>query len=277
MANQVRPPKNWINIHDKIKVFRKSNKAPVDSIGCAMLFDRKAEKHIQRYQILTSLQLSSQTKDPVTAAAIENLKTGLEGGLTPQAVANASSVHLNQLIGKVGFHNRKTVYLQKTAVILMEKYNGDIPPTLDEMLELPGFGPKMAYLCMQEAWGTSIGIGVDTHVHRICHRLGWVSSKAKNPEDTRKELQAWLPQEYWSTLNELLVGFGQIHCKPVGPLCHDCPVQDQCPKIGVKLSSQSLKRPSAGPASDVQPALPGIEDGSLLATKPAKKIKVEEW
>ena len=193
------------------------------------------------YQILTSLQLSSQTKDPVTAAAIKQLQADKNGGLTPVNIARMDPKQLDAYIGKVGFHNRKTIYLQKTAQILLDKYDGDIPPTLEEMLNLPGFGPKMSYLLMQEAWGKSDGIGVDTHVHRIANRLGWVK-KTKGPEETRAELEDWLPRDRWAPVNVLLVGFGQTLCKPIGPRCYECPVRDLCPKIGAKPSPK--KKPS---------------------------------
>ena len=227
-------PKNWNEIWNKISAFRSVNAADVDSMGCCTLAEQHQPDAIQRYQILTSLQLSSQTRDPITADAIRKLQSS-ENGLTPISIAEMDPKVLDQLIGKVGFHNRKTVYLQKTAQILLDKYNGDIPPTVEEMLQLPGFGPKMSYLLMQEAWGENQGIGVDTHVHRIANRLGWVKA-TKTPEDTRKELEEWLPRNKWEPINVLLVGFGQTLCRPVGPLCSDCPVRDLCPKIGAKPS-----------------------------------------
>ena len=78
----------------------------------------------------------------------------------------------------------------------------------------------------------TLGIGVDTHVHRIANRLGWV--KTKDPESTRIALQDWLPKEYWADVNLLLVGFGQTHCLPINPYCSTCPVSTSCPKINVK-------------------------------------------
>jgi endonuclease-3 len=83
------------------------------------------------------------------------------------------------------------------------------------------------------------GIGVDTHVHRISNRLGWVESKT--PEDTRLQLEDWLPPEYWREVNHLMVGYGQLLCKPIGPMCSTCPVRDLCPKIGTRSSPQKRK------------------------------------
>jgi adenine-specific DNA glycosylase len=94
-------------------------------------------------------------------------------------------------------------------------------------MALPGVGPKMAHLTMQVAWKNVIGIGVDTHVHRISNRLGWV--KSNTPEQTRMQLQRWLPHEYWGVVNLLLVGFGQKVCLPINPKCSDCLVNALCP------------------------------------------------
>ena len=94
-------------------------------------------------------------------------------------------------------------------------------------MELPGVGPKMAYLCMQHAWKSNVGIGVDVHVHRISNRLGWV--RTKKPEETRRDLEEWLPKEYWDSINLMLVGFGQTICTPMAPRCSQCKVNHLCP------------------------------------------------
>jgi len=133
----------------------------------------------------------------------------------------------------VGFHRKKTIYLKNTAKILHDKYNGDIPSTLEEIEALPGVGPKMARLVMQIAWKKSVGIAVDVHVHRICNRLKWVQ-KTKRPEQTRMELEEWVPREYWAPLNKLLVGFGQIICTPIKPKCHQCSLHNVCPSSSYK-------------------------------------------
>mmetsp|Transcript_31607 Transcript_31607/g.55578 ORF Transcript_31607/g.55578 Transcript_31607/m.55578 type:complete len:235 (-) Transcript_31607:195-899(-) len=117
--------------------------------------------------------------------------------------------------------------MKQTAEILRRDYAGDIPKTVQEMCKLPGVGPKMAYLCMQSAWGENAGIGVDVHVHRIVNRLGWV--KTKEPEQTRKALEDWLPKEYWTEINPMLVGLGQTTCKARRPQCEKCIVSGLCP------------------------------------------------
>jgi endonuclease-3 len=113
-------------------------------------------------------------------------------------------------------------FLRATAKICVEEYGGDIPPDVEGLLALPGVGPKMAYLVMNVGWGVSSGICVDTHVHRISERLGWVPAvalgvngtprKNRTAEDTRKCLEGWLPQAEWVDINPLLVGHGRAVC-----------------------------------------------------------------
>ncbi|KAL3900471.1 MAG: hypothetical protein SGCHY_001311 [Lobulomycetales sp.] len=207
-------------------------------------------------QILCSLLMSSQTRDEVNAEAMGKLRAHFsDRGFTPAAIVKEDPVVLDNLyllllynvntrsIRQVGFHNKKTVYMQKTAALCLEKYAGDIPDTIEGMLELPGVGiflhlflttqgPKMGYLALQIAWDKTLGIGVDIHVHRISNRMGWV--KSKTPEQTRAQLEDWLPREYWRGVNPLLVGFGQKLCTPLRPGCQECPVKHLCPKIGAR-------------------------------------------
>ena len=114
---------------------------------------------------------------------------------------------------------------------MVDKYEGDIPKTLEELCALPGVGPKMAHLAMQCAWGETVGIGVDVHVHRISNRLRWVNTSKKTPEHTRVELESWLPESYWRPINQLLVGFGQTICTPLRPRCDECTLSqlELCP------------------------------------------------
>lgn len=231
--------KLWLSQAEKITEFRNANKgAPVDDYGAEAIPEGTGENF--RYQTLVSLMLSSQTRDQVTAKAVQNLKTKLNGGLTVESMRKAKEETIAELIKPVSFYSRKASYLQRTAELLATKYKGDIPSTLDGLLELPGVGPKMAYLCMQHAWDKCIGIGVDVHVHRISNRLGWV--KTNKPEDTRKELEGWLPKEKWSSINLVLVGFGQTHCLPIGPKCATCVVNDTCPTGIVNIREQETKK-----------------------------------
>jgi endonuclease-3 len=191
---------------------------------------------------------------------------------------------LNAFINKVGFHNLKTKYIKATAEILRDKWNSDIPDTIEGLVSLPGVGPKMAYLCMSGAWGRDEGIGVDVHVHRITNLWGW--HKTKQPEETRAALESWLPKDRWHDINNLLVGFGQTICLPVGRRCGECKLAERglCPsavvsksvkvkkeEVGVETSLASGRRRVISKkvlsaevdhvkAEDVKSPLPDIED-----------------
>jgi endonuclease-3 len=231
-------PENWKEVYDKISEMRKEKLAPVDTMGCAS-FKKDVEPKEGRVNTLWSLMLSSQTKDAMTAAAMKNL---VESGSTVTDILAYSDADLDEKIAKVGFHNKKVGYLKATAKILHDKYDDDIPDTIEGMLALPGVGPKMAYLLMTHAWNKTMGIGVDVHVHRISNRLGWVNTNT--PEETRLALQGWLPKEYWGQngVNKLLVGFGQTVCLPVGPKCAQCKVNDLCPSAFKKNENQKVKK-----------------------------------
>jgi endonuclease-3 len=184
-------------------------------------------KKTSRYQSLIGLMLSAQTKDSITDAALTKLR---KHGCTVEEILATSKDDLEKLIYPVGFYKRKADFILRTSKILKDKYNGDIPRTVEQMIELPGVGPKMAYLCMVSAWNDVVGIGVDTHVHRISNRLKWVDTKT--PEQTRLALEAFVPKEEWSVINKMLVGFGQTICAPIGPKCSKCSLsleEDLCP------------------------------------------------
>ncbi|KAK0415988.1 hypothetical protein QR680_012233 [Steinernema hermaphroditum] len=214
---------------DNIKKMRETADAPVDQMGCHMLADPLAEPKVFRFQCLLALMLSSQTKDQVTAAAMHRLR---EKGCNIETILNYPEDELGKLLCPVGMYKRKAMYIQKTAVILRDSFEGDIPQSAKELCELPGVGPKMAHLLMQIAWNKVEGIGVDTHVHRIVNRLGWI--KTSTPEQTRVKLEDMLPREEWESINKLLVGFGQQRCLPVKPQCSGCLNKDICPSSTAK-------------------------------------------
>jgi endonuclease-3 len=199
------PPKNWEKIYSIVEELRADKTAPLDTDGGEALPERHLGEKVYRFQVLVALMLSSQTKDAVVGDAMRAMQ---KHGLTVENIHATDALMLNGLINKVGFHNNKTKYLKQVAEILINEYDCDIPPTADEMIKsLSGVGPKMAYIVENVAFGISTGIGVDTHMHRIFNDIKWVNSKT--PEQTREQLEGWLPKERWIEVNMLWVGFGQ--------------------------------------------------------------------
>ncbi|XP_057470664.1 endonuclease III homolog 1, chloroplastic-like isoform X8 [Actinidia eriantha] len=243
IRSKAEPPSNWEKVLEGIRKMRLSEDAPVDTMGCEKAGTSLPPKE-RRFAVLASSLLSSQTKDNVTHGAIQRL---LQNDLlTPDAIDNTDEATIKSLIYPVGFYPKKACNLKKIANICLTKYDGDIPSTLEELLLLPGIGPKMAHLVMNVGWENVQGICVDTHVHRICNRLGWVSrrgtkQKTSSPEETRESLQLWLPKEEWMPINPLLVGFGQTVCTPLRPRCGICTVSDLCPSAFKETSSPSSK------------------------------------
>jgi len=195
------PPGGWREIYDLVWELRRERDAPVDWAGCETV--GKGDE----FHILIALMLSSQTKDQVVSEAMTNLKSWPRGGLSVASILDMSDKELDTLIAKVGFHNNKTKFIKQTAQILQDKYKSRVPQTAEELCSLPGIGPKMAYIILSAAFGIVDGIGVDTHMHRIFNVLQWVSSKT--PEQTREQLEGWLPRPEWPHINVLIVGLGQ--------------------------------------------------------------------
>ncbi|GIX64024.1 endonuclease III [Babesia caballi] len=215
---------NFANVWNAIVDMRQSKDAPVDSMGAHCCADEREDKATYEYQTLIACMLSSQTKDAVTAAAMDALK---QRGLNVENVANMPEEELDSLISKVGFHKTKAKHIKAATDLIMKDFKGRVPDTIEGLVSLPGVGPKMANLVMQLAFKRINGIAVDLHVHRIANRLGWV--KTKTPEDTRLKLQSLLPQKLWAEINHLLVGFGQTICVAAGPGCASCAANTWCP------------------------------------------------
>jgi endonuclease-3 len=243
---EIAPPTNWEQVYNLTKAMRlpggRAYPAVVDTMGCERLADDTMSPRDQRFQTLIALMLSSQTKDTVTAAAINNLQENLPGGLCLESILEVDPVKLDGLIGKVGFHNNKTKFIKAAAIDIRDKFGGDIPDTIEGLTSFKGVGPKMGYLCLSVAWGKTEGIGVDVHVHRITNLWGW--HKTKNPEETRAMLESWLPREKWHEINWLLVGYGQTICTPVGRKCGECVLAEEglCPASVVKRQTIAKRK-----------------------------------
>lgn len=251
MAKCKGPPK-WSEIYNQLVWMRSKFFAPVDTQGCERMPNtinrniKTRNPKIYRFQLLISLMLSSQTKDEVNYEAMKNLHNGLlkvhPDGLCIESVLKLSESEIDAYIKKVGFHNRKAQYIRKTCSILMENHGGDIPKTIEEIVALPGVGPKMGFLLLQSGWGINAGIGVDVHLHRLALMWGWVSPKANTPEKARMELQEWLPKDYWTDINPLVVGFGQVICVPRAANCDICTLARDglCKGVNKKLLKTPL-------------------------------------
>ena len=163
-AGSLNPPQSWEKIYKLVEELRADKSAPVDTDGGEELPEKHLGPVVHRFQVLTALMLSSQTKDAVVGSTIKALQ---KHGLTVENIHKTDHQTLNALIWSVGFHNNKTRYMKQVAEIIITEYNGDIPPTAQEMMKLPGIGPKMAYIIESICFGTNSGIGVDTHMHRI--------------------------------------------------------------------------------------------------------------
>ncbi|HPB31394.1 MAG TPA: endonuclease III [Candidatus Sumerlaeota bacterium] len=182
------------------------------------------------FHVLISTLLSLRTKDACTAAASERL---FRRASDPRAMAALSEKDLARIIYPVGFYNTKAVRIHAVCRILLETYGGHVPTDMDALLALPGVGRKTANLVLTLGFGLP-GICVDTHVHRITNRWGYV--KTRNPEETEFALRKILPPEYWIEINDLLVTWGQNVCAPVSPRCSSCVLAKLCARIGVLRS-----------------------------------------
>lgn len=179
------------------------------------------------YHVLFSCILSLRTQDKTTAQASQRFFLVAP---TLLSVPNVPVKRIEKAIYPVGFYRTKAKTIKKIAKHIIGHFQGIIPDTLDELLSLPGVGRKTANLVLTLGFN-KLGICVDTHVHRISNRLGFV--KTKTPFETEMILRKNLPKKYWKEYNDLLVSFGQNICKPVSPFCSRCHVSPHCPKIGV--------------------------------------------
>jgi endonuclease-3 len=180
------------------------------------------------FQTLISTMLSAQTRDAVTHDASLRL---FARAPTPEALAALPERTIQKLIYPVSFYRNKAAHVKETARDLLERFGGRVPLTLDELLTLRGVGRKTATLVLIVAHESPEHICVDTHVHRISNRLGWV--KTKTPEQTEHTLYEVAPKRLWRDINLYLVSWGQNVCRPVYPRCGACVVRQLCPRIGV--------------------------------------------
>ena len=186
------------------------------------------------FQVLIATMLSAQTKDAVTHAAATRL---FRIARTPRTMAKLRAREIERLIYPVSFYRHKAVHVRQTCRQILERFGGRVPDTMEELLTLPGVGRKTANLVLILAHASPDNICVDTHVHRISNRLGWVATRT--PEETEHALYAAADRRWWPVINLYLVTWGQNVCRPVYPLCSTCVLFDLCPKIGVTRIGKS--------------------------------------
>jgi endonuclease-3 len=186
-----------------------------------------AERDRDPFRVLIACILSLRTQDSTTGPASERL---FAVAATPEAMLKVPVRRIARLIYPVGFYRTKARVILGICRDLLERFDGLVPDTIDALLTLDGVGRKTANLVVTMGYGKP-GICVDTHVHRISNRLGYV--KTRTPEETEMALRAKLPRRYWIGYNDLLVSFGQNVCTPISPRCSGCPVRMLCRRVGV--------------------------------------------
>jgi endonuclease III len=186
------------------------------------------------FQVLIATMLSAQTRDPVTADASRRL---FRVARTPRAMAKLTPRQIERLIYPVSFYRNKAEHVIETCEQILKRFGGRVPKTMEELLTLPGVGRKTANLVLILAHRSPDNICVDTHVHRISNRLGWVSTRT--PEETEQALYKVADRRWWPIINLYLVTWGQNVCKPVYPVCGSCAIADLCPRIGVTRVGRS--------------------------------------
>ncbi len=189
-----------------------------------------AEKHRDPFEILISTLLSLRTKDEVTAAATERL---FALASTPAGMLRRSKDQIQKAIYPVGFYRNKAETIRRVCRELIDRFHSRVPESIEELLTFKGVGRKTANLVVSLGFNGA-GICVDTHVHRISNRWGYVHTK--NPEETEFALRAKLPPKHWHRFNTLLVAFGRNICRPISPLCSQCPLEAHCDRVGVTKS-----------------------------------------
>jgi endonuclease-3 len=212
------------DIHSAIRILRRE--VPKWDTPIVTLM---AETYESPFRVLISCILSLRTQDSTTAKASHRLFAAAD---TPQAMLQLTARQIEQLIYPVGFYKTKAKNIVEICRRLVDQYGGKVPDEIDELLKLKGVGRKTANLVVTLGYKKP-GICVDTHVHRISNRWGYI--KTKTPEKSESALRDKLPGKYWIEYNDLLVSFGQHLCRPISPVCSRCPVKKYCRRIGVTV------------------------------------------
>ena len=210
------------HIHEIVRILRKEVRQwPVPAIGHYLETP---------FTVLISCILSLRTQDKTTSAASERL---FAMAATPEEMLSTPAEVIQKAIYPVSFYRVKTRSIHAICEKLLNEFGGRVPSNLEDLLQLPGVGRKTANIVVTLGFRKA-GIAVDTHVHRISNRLGYV--RTKNPDQTEMALRRKLPPRYWVTFNDLLVTYGQNLCKPISPFCSRCKIAKYCRRVGVKMA-----------------------------------------
>lgn len=226
-------PSPWKKQWKLIEKMRQLHPAAVDTMGADALasrYDSTAEQF--RFQTLIATMLSPQTRDQQTTKAFDNLVELLSPApFLASSILSQDPAKIEEAIQPVSFYKTKSKNIIDACEKCVKNHNNDIPEQIEDLLAFKGVGPKIAYLTFSIARNQTLGICVDTHVHRITNRLGWVDTwqaKSNGPEKTRLALEALLPKDQWEHVNGLIVGFGQTVCEAQRPKCAECALSSSC-------------------------------------------------
>ncbi|WP_342349348.1 endonuclease III [uncultured Nitrospira sp.] len=211
---------------DDILVFLRLVKKAIKPFPAPIL-GHLAEQGCDPFKILIACVLSLRTRDQATAEASRRL---FAISSDPYSMSEMQVKKIEETIFPVSFFRVKARQIKALSQMICRDFHGKAPDTIEALLSLPGVGRKTANLVVTLAYGMP-GICVDTHVHRICNRWGYVGTKT--PDETEQSLRVKLPRRCWISLNGLLVSFGQNICTPISPWCGTCSLSRYCPKIGV--------------------------------------------
>jgi len=214
---------NNSDIHAVMAILRQTTRE-----WSAPFVSKLARQSREPFRVLISTMLSLRTKDAVTAAASERL---FALAVTPQDMLKLSASQIEKTIYPVGFYRNKARNILLVCQELIDRHKGQVPDDLNILIAMPGVGRKTANLVITQGFNKP-GICVDTHVHRITNRWGYV--KTELPDQTEMALREKLPPEYWIELNDHLVLYGQRVCHPTSPICTQCPLAEYCAHVGVE-------------------------------------------
>ncbi|MDO8462816.1 MAG: endonuclease III [bacterium] len=209
-----------------VRILKRTTKRFAIPLGTTMVLEQRS-----LFELLVSTVCSAQARDATTYPIMVKLFAIAN---TPEQLAAMPLGRLQQFLYPISYYNTKAKHLIALSKLLLREFDGKVPHTMEELLRLPGVGRKTANLVLTEGLGISVGITVDTHVHRISNRLGVIRSKSR--AETEHKLMDTLPKRLWASWNPLLVVLGQNTCTPISPKCSQCPLRDQCKRRGVTVS-----------------------------------------